>query len=268
MKKICVAFLFVTMVLFVCCKKNADVAETETEFSFTLADPERLSLWCGGTPYTFEAILEGTYSIESFNESVASVAVNGKQFTVRAYSPGETKIRIADNYGRETIITCHSCDFDDSYWKESKNYEFLNSLNVVVQDWSVADAILAELTPMAYQREYQYYFDDHGHMRIIIPNEGQIEGSYNWHIETRVLTLNYRKNTYAYNDDRTDFIYEDVSERFYCDIQPESPNSPFLLGLKQDLTAEYAARFPNAGVEDVYILRHIISLNRGWITGK
>lgn len=126
---------------------------------------------------------------------------------------------------------------------------------VLANDLSIAEKIKQELNIFAQNRGYKYIFTEgEDKLSVLIPGqEDSVEGSYAWDVQTQTLTLNYGG----------------LSERYTCDIQPAYPNffqyTPrFIVAVKQDLTEEYTLKYPNAGIRDVYIIRHIMALRDYW----
>lgn len=227
-----------------------------------LVHGEMIRLW-NGTACSFEAIEDGEYSIKSENPSIATGKVEGKVFKVIAGRPGETNLRITDKLGNETIIKCYSRAFD-SYWAENpllhKLYQ--NSINVAANDQSVATLIKNELKAMSADNHdfYVYKFNQNtDELLINSPATGLVWGTYNWDFNSRTLTLNYNG----------------ITEKYRCDVMPQYPNifigAPvlhYILAITKDYTKEYKDKYPSAGIEEVFVIRHIISNADYWRTER
>ena len=226
-----------------------------------LVHSEMIRLW-NGTACSFKAIEDGEYSIKSENPLIATAKVEGKLFTVIAGEPGETNVRITDKLGNETVIKCYSRAFD-SYWSEEpllhKLYE--NSINVAASDKSVAALIKAELKAISADNKdyYLYKFYDIDKVLVKRSTLGLTQGTYNWDYSKRTLTLNY----------------DGITEKYRCDIMPQYPNMfigepvlHYIVAITKDYTEEYKQKYPNAGIEEVFVIRHMISCADYWRTER
>ena len=256
--------LICAAILVSCDKSIVDIATYESTGSVAskpkdemkLPIQNELRLWCRETPYSFDAISEGEFTIKSQDESIASVSVEGKRFTVKTHLPGETLITIADHNGNEANIVCHSCTFHAN-WLEDSDYDFLNSYNVIGDDQSVVELIKKELAAASRQRNYYFYFSSMTNkMKVTMAHIGEIDGEFEWDIKYKTLTLRYLQNTYQYDIDGKLIYKELAKERYYCDILPECTGASFIIALTQDLTHDYVAKYPHAGIKDAYIIRH------------
>ncbi len=247
------AFLFLSVlaVLISCCKDN-DFVEIEKNgtIELELDNQDLIRVWCRSV-CSFNAVHAGSYSVESQDTSIVKVSVQGNRFTVRSFNIGSTNIIIRNNLGAKKELTCKSCGFT-KYWKEETNKVFAeffpNTLMVVAKDTSVAELIKKELNPTYLNRGIQYEFVGESTMHVTSP-WGFLDGKYSFDVAHQILTLNYGN----------------ISETYFCDIQPPYPIGAFVIALKQDLTEKYANEYPQAGVSDVYIIRHIISLSEHWL---
>lgn len=226
-----------------------------------LVRKEQVRLWCKAT-FSFEALEDGEYAIESKNPQVANVSVEGKKFTIKTLIPGESDIIIRNNTGGLSVLKCYSRTFAN-VWSEARELETLlnykNSIMVVAEDKSTQNLIREELKPLLPNRGYEFRFvEGTNDLSVLLPAQGEpVEGTYDWDFQTQILTLNYKGQ----------------SERYECDIQPEFPNfwvhqPRFIMSVKQDLTEKYAAQYPKAEVQDVYIIRHIMALGDWWLTER
>ena len=227
-----------------------------------LVHNEMIRLW-NGTACSFEAIKEGEYNIISENLLIATAKVEGKVFTVTAGRPGETNIKITDKAGNETVIKFYSRAFD-SYWAEEPNLHKLyqNSINVAASDKSVATLIKADLKAVsADNRDFYVYRFTQGTDELIVTRStlGLTQGTYNWDFDNRTLTLNY----------------DGMTEKYMCDIMPQYPNmfinTPvlrYILAITKDYTEEYKQKYPKAGIEEVFVIRHMISRADYWRTER
>lgn len=220
-----------------------------------LINKDSINLWCKSTT-SFEAIKDEQYTIESRNPSIVKVCAEGKKFTVRAINPGITDIIITSCSGNKSVLKCLSCTFANT-WSETPElaHIYKNTAMVVANDKSIEEKIRSELAIFALNRDYKYVFSEGtNELSVLIPNqEDSVKGTYTWDAQTQTLTL----------------TYENTAERYTCDIQPAYPNffqyAPrFIIAVKQDLTKEYASQYPNAGIRDVYIIRHIMALRDYW----
>lgn len=226
-----------------------------------LVRKEQVRLWCNAT-FSFEALEDGEYTIESQNPQVANVTVDGKRFTIKTLIPGESDITIKNNAGGLSVLKCYSRTFAN-VWSEARELETLlnykNSIMVVAEDKSTQNLIKEELKSLLPNRGYEFRFDEGtNNLSVLLPAQGEpVEGTYEWDFHTQTLTLNYKGQ----------------SERYACDIQPEFPNfwvhqPRFIMAVKQDLTEKYASQYPKAGIKDVYIIRHIMALGDWWLTER
>ena len=219
-----------------------------------------IRLWCKSI-CSFEALEKGDYSVETENSSIAKVSVYGKTFTVRTFLPGKTNIIISNNRGGEKIyVKCISVSLI-GYWREELELSriYKNSVMVVANDKSISEKIRTELEAVRFNRGYEYRFVERtNEVWITIPLQGEIKGAYYFDPEQQLLTITYNGQ----------------SETYLCDIQPPypyihnlyAPHAPrFILAIKQNLTEKYIEQYPNAGIIDVYIIRHIIALGTWWI---
>lgn len=234
---------------------NPDTPISSVEFN--LKNKEKIRLWCN-TVFSFEATEEGEYMIESEDTSVVKVRVDGQRFTVRTVAPGETDLILYGSTGQKSVIRCESRAFAD-LWAESIDLGriYQNTAMVAATDKTVAEAIRKEIEPLSRNRDHKYFFEGTDKLTVWRIG-GAVQGTYLWELETGTLTLNYAGRT----------------ERYYCDLMPKYPNifmTPrpgFILAVQQDLTEEYASKYPEAGIKDVYIIRHIVSVGDWWITEK
>lgn len=233
-----------------------DLNNLDNSVKLNLKNKETIRLWCR-TVYSFEATEKGKYMIESGDTSVARVRVDGQIFTVRTVGPGETNLILSSNAGQKSVIKCESRAFAN-LWAETVdlNRIYKNTAMVAVTNKAFAEVIRKEIEPLSLNRDYKYFFEGTGKLTVWCMGD-VVQGSYSWEIETGTLTLNYANQ----------------KERYYCDLMPESPNilqprPGFIMAVKQDLSKKYASKYPKAGVKDVYIIRHIISVGDWWITQK
>lgn len=256
--KINLLVLLISLPLLVSCgSKDFEPINTKN-VELDLKDKEKIRLWCRST-FSFEAIGDGKYTAESKDISIAKVVVEGNRITVRTVNPGITDITIMSNSGDKSVLKCYSRTFAYT-WAETPELKLIyqNSVTVAASDQSVAEKIRAELKPFSLNRGNQYTFTEGSdELSVLIPAQGDpVNGTYLWNVETQTLTLNYKGRT----------------ERFTCDIQPEYPNliylPRFIMAVKQDLTEEYASKYPDAGIIDVYIIRHMMSQGDYWITDR
>lgn len=262
--RIFVFLLLISTSMMISCSSTEDFDPIENPgpVEVDLVHSEMIRLW-NGTSCSFEAIEEGKYSIKSENPSIAKVKVEGKVFTVIAGRPGETNISITDNAGNETIIKCYSRAFD-SYWAEETLLHKLykNSINVFARDKSVIDPIKTELKAIGADDRglYVYRFtQDSDELVVSGGNLTMEQGTYNWDFEKRMLTLNYAG----------------ITEKYSCDIMPQYPNMfiiypllRFILAITKDYTEEYKQKYPDAGIEEVFVIRHMISRADFWRTER
>lgn len=264
-KRILILISLIPIFIMTSCSSAEDIAPIDVPkpglIEVDLVHNDMIRLW-NGTACSFEAIEDGEYSIKSENLLVATAKVDGKVFTVIAGEPGETNIKITDKLGNETVIKCYSRAFD-SYWAEEpllhKLYE--NSINVAASDKSVAALIEAELKAISADNKdyYVYKFYDTDKLLVNRSTLGLTQGTYNWDYNSRILTLNY----------------DGMTEKYSCDIMPQYPNmfigAPvlhYILALTKDYTKEYQQKYPNAGIEDVFVIRHMISRADYWRTER
>lgn len=226
-----------------------------------LVHKEQIRLWCKSS-FSFEAFDDGEYTIESQNPQVAEARVDGSIFTIKTHMPGETNIIIRNNLGGKSILKCYSRTFTN-VWSEAHELEeilnYKNSMMVVAQDKLIADKIEQELKPTISNRGYEFRFtEETNELSVLLPAQGSpVKGTYEWDFQTQTLTL----------------CYKGITERYTCDIQPEYPNfwvhqPRFIIEIKQDLTEKYALQYPEAGIEDVYVIRHIMALGDWWLTER
>lgn len=223
-----------------------------------IKNKEEIRMWCN-TRFSFEAIEDGQYSIESQDPSIAEVRVDGKLFTVRTLNPGETNITIENKVGGKSVIKCSSRTFT-KVWSEMRdlNKYYKNTVMVAVTDKSVAEEIEKELMAVYLNRDYEYTFTENSDkLSVFRPAQGDpLKGTYSYDIETNTLTLNYGGMT----------------ERYFCDLKPPYlhfyTRLPFIMAIRQDLTHKYALKYPDAKVVEVYIIRHIMSLSDYWLTER
>lgn len=254
------------MSLFTSCEKkelegidNPDEPDTHVELD--LKNQEKIRLWCSAA-FSFNALENGEYTIEVQNPLIAKARVDGKTFTIKTLSPGETDITIRNNFDEKLVLKCYSRAFTNC-WAESYDLERLlhykNTVMVAVGDKEIANKIREELIPLSSNRGYEYWFTENSdELSVLMPGQGDpVKGTYKWDFQTQTLTLNFKGQT----------------ERYTCDIQPEFPNfwvhqPRFIMAIKQDLTEKYASQYPESKVEDVYIIRHIMALGDWWLTEK
>lgn len=226
-----------------------------------LVRKDQIRLWCKAT-FSFEALEDGEYTIESQNPHIVKVCVNGKRFTIKTLIPGESDITIKNNTGGISVLKCYSRTFAN-VWSEAHELETLlnykNSIMAVAEDKSTENLIREELKPLLSNRGYEYRFTEETNaLSVLLPAQGEpIKGTYEWDFQSQTLTLSYKGQR----------------ERYTCDIQPEFPNfwarqPRFIMAVKQDLTQKYASQYPKAGVKDVYIIRHIMALGDWWLTER
>lgn len=184
----------------------------------------------------------------------------GKTFTVRTFLPGKTNIVISNNQtGEKKYLKCISVPLT-GYWREEVRlyHIYKNSVMVVANDKSISEKIKTELEAVRFNRGYDYRFvEGTNEVWITIPLQEKIKGVYYFDPEQQLLTI----------------IYNGERETYLCDIQPPypyialyAPYAPrFVLAIKQNLTEKYIEQYPNAGITDVYVIRHIIALGKWWI---
>jgi hypothetical protein len=224
-----------------------------------------IKIW-SGTSLSFSALSEGEFNIEVRDTTRASATVEGNMFTVTAKKPGTTVLTITDHAGRPTAFSFYSYTFFRN-WSENSETDFLykNSVNVAAGDNTVAEAIRAELAPVAGQRNRQYYFDGHDGLSVLVAKQGgPNHGTYSWDEATRLLTMNINGQT----------------EIYQCDLKPVYPNRSshpnaaifgitddnlsFIMSITQDFTPEYVSKYPDADIREVNITRHIHSVTDFW----
>ena len=250
--------LLVTVLILVNCDSKEDESVNNDKIvELDLVNKEAIRLWCRSI-FSFEAKKNGQYIIESQDNSIAEVSVEGKKFTIRTRKPGTTEITIKSKSGEKSVLKCYSRTFAN-VWVETAevNRIYTNSAIVAATDKSVAEQLRTALKPISLNRGYQYTFAEDTNELTVWTAEGPVQGTYLWEVETQTLTLNYNGRT----------------ERYFCDIQPAYPNffqyTPrFIVAIKQDLTEEYASKYPEAGITDVYIIRHIMALGDYWLITK
>lgn len=229
----------------------------EREIELSLENQDSINLWCRSV-FSFDAITEGVYSIESQDTSVVKVSMQNKHFTIKSVNLGCTNIVISNRKGTKKVIKCNSLGFTD-YWKETTELAriYKNTMMVVANDRNVAELIRKELKPIYLNRGYEYQFIKGSDDMIVLALGGPKKGTYDFDGESQILTLKY----------------ENKCEKYLCDVQPPYPNlfpyhPHFIVALKQDLTKEYSSRYPQAGISDVYIIRYVIALGHYWLINK
>lgn len=262
--RIFVFLLLVSTSMMISCSSTEDLGPIENPgpVEVDLVHSEMIRLW-NGTSCRFEAIEDGEYNIKSEDPLIAKVKVEGKVFTVVAGRPGETNISITDNAGNETVIKCYSRAFD-GYWAEETLLQKLykNSINVFARDKSVATLIKDELKAQNADNIglYVYRFtQDSDELVVSGGNLIMEQGTYKWDFDNRMLTLNYDGNT----------------EKYSVDVMPQYPNMfiiypllRFILAITRDYTEEYKQKYPDAGIEEVFVIRHMISRADYWRTER
>lgn len=227
-----------------------------------LVHSDMIRIW-NDTSFSFEAIDDGEYSINAEDTVIARVKVEGKEFTVKAGRPGKTNIRISDKVGNETIIKFYSCAFN-GHWAEEPLLHKLyhNSINVFARDKSVAALIKDELKEMsADNRDFYVYRFIQESDELVVSGGGLVmeKGTYNWDFDNRMLTLNY----------------DGITEKYSIDLMPQYPNMfinepvlRYIVAISRDYTEEYKQKYPDAGIEEVFVIRHMISRADYWRTER
>jgi hypothetical protein len=217
-----------------------------------------IKIW-SGTSLSFNALSEGEFSIEVCDTTRASATVEGNTFTVTAKKPGTTVLTITDQAGRITAFPFCSYTFFRN-WSETTETDFLykNSVNVVAGDNAVAEAIRVELAPVARQRNRRYYFGgyigEYNHLSI-----GKSNGTFSWDESTRLLTMNINGQTEVYQYDLKPAYPNFFSHPNAAMAGITDRDLFFIVSITQDLTPEYIAKYPDAGITEVSITRHIRS---------
>lgn len=243
---------------FSCCKENSDIVMNKYDkdsIELSLENQDSIHLWCRST-VSFDAISEGDYSIESQDTSIIKVSAQKNHFTLKSVDLGSTNITISNSFGAQKVLLCRSLGFAN-YWSETPELTriYKNTLMVVADDKNTAELIREELKPIYLNRGHEYKFiNGSDKMTVLIPTQGDPKkGTYSFDVTSQILTLEYNN----------------ICEKYFCDIQPPYPNfflqPRFIVALKQDLTEKYLAKYPQAGISDVYIIRHVMALGDYWL---
>jgi hypothetical protein len=220
-------------------------------------------LWCNYA-FSFEAIEQGQYAIESRDTSIAKVAVEGTTFTIRTVGPGTTGVVVTSRSGDTTLLTCGAYAFTGKWYGASTHPLPLftgarDTVVVVAASLPVAREIREELEPRLEERDYFYLFSDETNELARVTRRYTATASYS--LDEGTYSFDAGSQTLA-------FMHDDQTETHACKILPDIPYTPLVMALQEDLTGEYAARYPGAGITGVHVVRHVVSSESFWWTGR
>lgn len=231
--------LFILLLMLVSC--NGDENSNEIKVA-----TDEIHLW-PGTSKTLSILTKGTYSLESLDPTIAQATVDDQTIIVTAYGIGRTYLLLKDQIHDALQIRISTVLM--GLWTEEYEFEeYAPKISVTADSKEIAENIKGELTTEMAEFKYaQYGFETDGRFFVDFQKRGPNDkaylfwGTFSWDGKTLVLNYGEKTEMYAFKG-----IY--TGPRLY------------MFSATLNLTDKYREIYPDAGIEDVTVIRYLSAI--------
>jgi hypothetical protein len=221
------AFIACTLVL-LSCKKDKEKA----------APPgaNKITLWAGQDTVITMAGTSGQYTATSGNDEIARTEIQDHRLHITTDMPGSTTIRVTDQANQTTTIQLEAISVTGKWNRRIENMVPRTSIFVECGDPALAGALQDELKEEVITPQMTRWF-------IFVADPAEFE--------ERKFGGDMSQGTFSFRNLRLTLTRNDTSE-----VYPIHPVGLRMIGLEQDLTAQYQTLHPTKGITRVAIIRY------------